>query len=230
MLHLESCWHDLSVSRTHKKIGDYRDWPYLQDVPIYSVGPATTRALKAIPLDHPLNIRGSESGNGEALASFILSDYSDWYRDWDFKCPLIFVGGERRNDIITTKLMNPDLGTNCIPVVELDVYSISVLPNFKNDFIKSLNSKMASDIIWVAIFSPSVGEAMIDSLDLVDHRTGRAKAKPSHANRKIFFAAIGPTTRDFLQEKFGFVVDVCAAKPTAESLQEGIMDYLLNEY
>ncbi|POS82364.1 hypothetical protein EPUL_006267 [Erysiphe pulchra] len=210
--------------------GDYHDWPYLQDVPIYSVGPATTRALKAIPLDHALNVRGSESGNGEALASFILSDYSDWYRDWDFKCPLIFVGGERRSDSISKKLMNPNLGLNCIPVVELDVYTTSVIPTFRNNFIKRLNSKMASDIIWVAIFSPSVGEAMIHSLDLLDSRTGRAKPNPPHTNRRIFFAAIGPTTRDFLQKQFGFVVDVCAKKPTAESLEEGIMDYLMNEY
>ncbi|RKF54275.1 Uroporphyrinogen-III synthase [Erysiphe neolycopersici] len=210
--------------------GDHHDWPYLQDVPIYSVGPATTRALKAIPLDNPLNVRGSESGNGETLASFILSDYSDWYRNWDFKCPLIFVGCERRNNIISKKLMDPNLGMNSIPVVELDVYTTSVIPTFQKDFIKSLNSKMASDIIWIAIFSPSVGEAMIYSLDLLDSRTGRAKAKPPHTTRRIFFASIGPTTRDFLQEQFGFVVDVCAKKPTAESLEEGIMEYLLNEY
>ncbi|KAF3352184.1 Phosphatidylinositol 3-kinase vps34 [Verticillium dahliae VDG1] len=51
-------------------------WPHLQSVPVYSVGPATTRALGAVPQTPPLAIHGSHTGNGDALAAFILDDYA----------------------------------------------------------------------------------------------------------------------------------------------------------
>ncbi|TQS35311.1 hypothetical protein Golomagni_04274 [Golovinomyces magnicellulatus] len=210
--------------------GDYRDWPYLQDVPIYAVGPATNRALKSIPLDHPLNIRGSNTGNGESLAEFILADYSEWYRDWDFKCPLIYVTCERRSDAILKKLMNSELGINFIPVVELDIYSTSILPTFEQNLIHSLQSKEANNLVWIVIFSPLGGEAMLRTLNLIDPKTGRATAKPPHSRRRIFFASIGPTTYESLKLNFGFVADVYATKPTSESLEQSIRDYLLNEY
>jgi uroporphyrinogen-III synthase len=54
-------------------------WPHLQHIPIYSVGPATTRALSAVPQDPPLQIFGSQTGNGDALAHFILDHYAQWY-------------------------------------------------------------------------------------------------------------------------------------------------------
>ena len=62
-------------------------WPHLQEVPVYSVGPATTRALRAaVPppsqkteTEPPLRIFGEHTGNGEALAPFIRQHYGAWY-------------------------------------------------------------------------------------------------------------------------------------------------------
>ncbi|RKF80946.1 Uroporphyrinogen-III synthase [Golovinomyces cichoracearum] len=210
--------------------GDYRDWPYLQYSPIYAVGPATNRALKSIPLDHPLNIRGSDSGNGESLAEYILEDYPEWYRDWDFQNPLIYVTCERRNDAILKILTNPEIGPDAIPTVELDIYTTSILPTFEQNLIHSLQSKKTNNLVWIVIFSPLGGEAMLRALNLIDPKTGKAMARPPHSRRRIFFASIGPTTYGSLKKNFGFDADVCATKPTPESLEKSIRHYLLNEY
>ena len=37
--------------------------------------------------------------------------------------------------------------------------------------------------------------------------------------------SIGPTTRDFLKERFGFEVDVCAEQPSPEGVRDGILDF-----
>ncbi|TFB07523.1 Uroporphyrinogen-III synthase [Trichoderma ghanense] len=114
-------------------------WPHLQHIPIYSVGPATTRALAAVPQDPPLQIFGSHTGNGDALAQFILDHYAQWYSDNtdtntntnsntenDSKQqqdvnnndnnnnppllpPLLFLVGEQRRDIIPRTLTDPSL-------------------------------------------------------------------------------------------------------------------------
>ena len=63
----------------------------LPDIPVYSVGPATTRALRAVPTASPLNIFGGHTGNGEKLAPFIVQHYGGWYRDRSEKQPLQFL-------------------------------------------------------------------------------------------------------------------------------------------
>ena len=44
--------------------------------------------------------------------------------------------------------------------------------------------------------------------------------------RKTFLATIGPTTRDYLQAELGVLVDVCAERPSAEGLREGIERFM----
>ncbi|MCJ1412097.1 hypothetical protein MMC19_006189 [Ptychographa xylographoides] len=65
-------------------------------------------------------------------------------------------------------------------------------------------------------------------------RTGVASGSSSSAGadeakreeREIFVATIGPTTRDYLLRTHGFVVDVCARKPTPEALAEGMEQFM----
>ena len=56
-------------------------WPHMSDVPVYTVGPATSLALRSIPAKQLLQIFGSECGNGEALAHYMLQHYSKWHFD-----------------------------------------------------------------------------------------------------------------------------------------------------
>lgn len=206
--------------------GDER-WPYLQDVPIYTVGPATSRALRAIPQDPPPKIFGSDSGNGEALAHYMLNHYGEWYPEMKVKPSLLFLVGEQRRNIIPTTLMDPALPDDRrIQVDELVVYDTGVMESFEADFTKLLLETKDRETRWVVVFSPTGCEAMLRSLDLLDSKTGKAKAGQSSTRRNTYIATIGPTTRDFLWNKFRFEPDVCASKPSPEGVEEGIRNFL----
>jgi uroporphyrinogen-III synthase len=206
--------------------GDER-WPYLQNVPIYTVGPATSRALRAIPQDPPLDIFGSDTGNGEALAHYMLDHYGEWYSELKVKPPLLFLVGEQRRDIIPKTLMDLTLPDDRrIQVDELVVYGTGVMESFEAEFSKLLLATKCREMRWVVVFSPTGCEAMLRSLDLLDPETGKAKACQSLSRKNTYIATIGPTTRDFLRNKFGFEPDVCASKPSPEGVEEGIRNFL----
>jgi len=209
-------------------------WPHLQDVPIYTVGPATSRALKSIPQSPPLNIFGSETGNGEALAHYILSHYGEWYKDEAAKPMLMFPVGEQRRDIIPKTLMDPDLPKETyICVEEITVYGTGVMESFPQDFTQVLQATVGREVRWVVVFSPTGCEAMLRALDMLDPSTGRIKTGERGGGcgnrkgcRRTYIATIGPTTRDYLRKTFGFEPDVCAEKPSPEGVGEGIKKFM----
>ena len=208
-----------------RSIGD-GDWPHLQDVPIYTVGPATSRALKSIPQSPPLQIFGAETGNGAALAHYMLNHYGKWYRDQEIKPPLLFLVGEQRRDIIPKTLMDPELNTNRrIQVDELVVYGTGVMESFEQDFTQVLQETDTNQTRWLVVFSPTGCEAMLRALNMLDFETGRVKTPNAVDGRATYIATIGPTTRDFLKNSFGFEPDVCAEKPSPEGVEDGIRNF-----
>lgn len=201
----------------------------MQDVPIYSVGPATTRCLKAISQDPPLNIFGEHAGNGDSLARFILEHYSHWYADSPEKPSLLFMVGEQRRDIIPKTLMNESLvPEERIPVDELVVYGTGVMESFKNDFDQVLDLSKSRDMRWVVVFSPTGCDVMLRGLGLLDETTGKATSSPPDSDRRTWVATIGPTTRDYLKTTFDFEPDVCAETPSPEGIRAGIAEFLKN--
>ncbi len=206
---------------------DRESWARLSDVPVYSVGPATTRALKAIPLVPPLAVFGEHTGNGENLASFILEHYAEWYHDRSAKPPLLFVVGEQRRDIIPKMLMDDNLPSERkIKVDEIVVYGTGVMESFEEDFAKKLNEVEGSTSQWVVVFSPTGCESMLRALNMLDETTRRAQPKAD--SRKTFVATIGPTTRDYLKGTFDFEADVCASKPSPGGVWDGITTFILH--
>ncbi|QSZ31347.1 hypothetical protein DSL72_000910 [Monilinia vaccinii-corymbosi] len=200
-------------------------WPYLQDIPIYTVGPATSRALRSISHNPPLNIFGAETGNGETLAHYILEHYGDWYRDRTFKPSLLFMVGEQRRDIIPKTLMDPSLSEDKrIQVDELVVYGTGVMESFEENFTNLLRETKDRKTRWVVVFSPTGCGAMLRCLGMLDSQTG--KFKQSDAKGNTFIATIGPTTRDYLRNTFDYEPDVCAEKPSPEGIIEGISKFL----
>jgi len=199
-------------------------------VPIYSVGPATTRALRAIPQQPPLNIFGGHTGNGESLGQFMLEHYGAWYEAKPEKPPLLFSVGEQRRDIIPKTLMSAELPTERrIHVDELVVYGTGVMESFKHDFGQSLRDTSASETRWVVVFSPTGCDVMLAGLGLLDGTeiTGKArKSQGSRGARNTYVATIGPTTRDYLIRAFNFEPDVCAAEPSPEGVQRGIVQFM----
>jgi len=189
-------------------------------LPLYVVGPATGRGLRSLELACP--ILGEDTGNGEALAGFILEHYTSIYADIP-KPPILFLVGDKRRDIIPRTLQSKELDpASRIPVDELVVYETGEMQSFKANFTSICrdNAKQGAQHQWVVVFSPTGCEAMLESLDLLDPNTGRVK--PTALQRDIFVATIGPTTRDYLVTEFGFTPDVCAAKPSPEGIAEGI--------
>ncbi|KAH7029384.1 tetrapyrrole biosynthesis, uroporphyrinogen III synthase [Microdochium trichocladiopsis] len=210
------------------KAKDEDDWPHLSNVPVYSVGPSTTRALKAVSQHPSLQIFGEHTGNGEALALFIQEHYTSWYSGRATLPPLLFLVGEQRRDIIPKTLMNPSLAADKrIEVTETIVYGTGVMETFPADFATIL-SKTGGTERWVVVFSPTGCDSMLRGLGLLDDNN-RVLAERKHVQPdngpQTYIATIGPTTRDFLQTEFGYVPDVCAAKPSPEGVLSGIVEF-----
>lgn len=192
-------------------------------LPLYVVGPATARGLRSLNLRCP--ILGEECGNGGALASYMLRHYNDLYPD-SGKPPILFLVGDKRRDIIPKTMQAEYLGPErrC-KVDEVVIYETGEMLSFKEDFstIWRRNADAGCERQWVVVFSPTGCRAMLESLDLLDLETGRAKAPTGE--RAIQIATIGPTTRDYLRDEFDFAPDVCAEKPSPEGIADGIQQY-----
>ncbi|KAI1105430.1 tetrapyrrole biosynthesis, uroporphyrinogen III synthase [Jackrogersella minutella] len=202
------------------------NWPHLQDVPLYSVGPATTRALKAIPQAPPLQVFGEHTGNGDALAQFILEHYGEWYKDRSTKPPLLFLVGEQRRDIIPKTLMDESLpDSRRIPVTEIVVYGTGVMESFAGDFAEVLQKTADRQSRWIVVFSPTGCDSMLKGLGILDDETGKVINRPQE-NVNMYIATIGPTTRNFLKRKFDYEPDVCSEKPSPEGVWQGITDFM----
>jgi uroporphyrinogen-III synthase len=191
-----------------------------ESLPLYVVGPATARGLRSMNLKCP--ILGEETGNGEALAGYMLEHYNNLYSG-PGKPSILFLVGDKRRDIIPKTLQAEDLGDEkrC-KVDELVIYETGEMQSFQDDFSKIWRkyADASCERQWVVVFSPTGCQAMLESLGLLDAETGRAKAAFDRSNIQI--ATIGPTTRDYLQDEFAFTPDVCAEKPSPEGIAEGI--------
>lgn len=195
-----------------------------EGLPLYVVGPATARGLRALNLRCP--ILGEETGNGEALAGFILEHYNALYPHVS-NPPILFMVGDKRRDIIPKTLQSEQLPSDkSARVDELVIYETGEMHSFKTDFTRIWQKNAGSGSVrqWIVVFSPTGCQAMLKSLDLLDDETG--KAKKDNGSRHILIVTIGPTTRDYLINEFGFTPDVVAEKPSPEGIVEGIRAYL----
>jgi len=205
--------------------------PYLlasqlpQNMPLYVVGPATARGLKALNLQCP--VIGEDTGNGEALAAFILQHYNDLYKESP-KAHILFLVGEKRRDIIPKTLQSKELAPAKRSVVhELEIYETGEMQSFQSNFTSIWRRNLDANIAlqWIVVFSPTGCRAMLASLGLLDVGTGKAVSKST--SRSILIATIGPTTRDYLIQEFGFTPDVCASKPSPEGILSAIQSFTL---
>lgn len=190
-----------------------------QTFPLYVVGPATARGLRALGLKCP--ILGEETGNGEALAAFMLEHYNSLYADAS-KPPILFLVGDKRRDIIPKTLQAGNLGPRRIRVEELVIYETGEMHSFKTNFsaIWQANAARGAASQWIVVFSPTGCQAMLESLGLLDDSTGKASSAPRQG--LSFIATIGPTTRDYLASQFDLIPDVCAEQPSPKGILDGI--------
>lgn len=204
-------------------------WPHLDDIPVYSVGPATTRALSSVPVPatSPLQVFGAHTGNGEALAAFILSHYHLWYADRQPK-PLLFLVGETRRDVIPRTLQGQADERLRLGVTEVEVYGTREMLGFAGELRGMLERTGAARVRWAVVFSPTGCDGLLREMGVLDAETGKAKVAAAEVPEAdaVFVATIGPTTRDFLRSRFGFEPQVCAESPTPEALCRGVLEFM----
>jgi uroporphyrinogen-III synthase len=187
---------------------------------IYVVGPATKNALTILDASCPL--LGEETGNGDALAAFILDDYNIRWQNAEEKPGLLFLTGEKHRDVIPKTLQTESLPlARRISVTELEVYKTIEHPEFENAFRKEW-SKAGDNEQWVVVFSPSGCQTVLKILGLLDETSGKHD-RSRRSSTKI--ATIGPTTKAFMLKKFGFEPHVCAPSPSPEGVGDAIHSY-----
>lgn len=193
---------------------------FWSELPIYVVGPATGKGIRA--LDLPCSVLGEESGNGDALAEFILVTHAGPRND-----SLLFLVGEQRRDIIPNTLQSEDLApAKRIGVKELTVYETGEMASFREDFKMRLAEakEQNAEEQWAVVFSPSGCRAMLEGIGICDSEGHVIVDEPKRTTRTTKVATIGPTTKAFLQRECGFEPDACAARPSPKGLAEAI-DY-----
>lgn len=162
----------------------------------------------------------------------MLDHYGEWYQDRKVKPPLLFLVGEQRRDIIPKTLMDPTLSDEKrIQVDELVVYGTGIMESFEQDFMASLKETDLRSVRWVVVFSPTGCGAMLRALEMLDPATGKVNAgkrNEESGRARTYIATIGPTTRDYLRNNFGYEPDVCAEKPSPEGIEQGIRKFMEN--
>jgi uroporphyrinogen-III synthase len=129
--------------------------------------------------------------------------------------------------------MEPSLGERAIGVEEIVVYETGVMGGFEGEFgglMRGFEKGEGHEVVWVVVFSPTGCEAMLRVLEIGpfagSSENGSGSGSGAGVGRKVFVATIGPTTRDYLRETFGFEAHVCASKPSPQGVLEGIQKFM----
>ncbi|KAK6524171.1 hypothetical protein TWF694_005831 [Orbilia ellipsospora] len=202
---------------------------FLSTTIIYVVGPATRKALANLGFSLD-NILGSDSGNGLALADFIISEYNS---DKD----LLFLTGETHSTTIPSRIPEKlkELKNIEMKVEEVVVYKTGVMEEFEDEFrgwLDKLDQTPAAQTTnqpsrdegtqnegeeegkeerWIVVFSPTGTEAALKVLN--EREGGKVEYK---------ICTIGPTTKDFLWQAFKRKPDAMAKTPSPEGLLEAV--------
>lgn len=201
-------------------------------IPLYTVGPATARALTALrdPFLPLCSVQGAATGSGHALALYILKHYPRLPNSSAQRPPLLFLVGEQRRDVIPRTLQSALLPlAEQIPVHEVVVYETRVQGSFAEDFRAELGRATVEEgPVWVVVFSPAGCEGLLRELGWLDEGTGRAKRLEGGdgMGRRVYVACIGPTTREYLAGEWGVEVDVCAEEPSPEGVGREIERFM----
>lgn len=217
--------NDMGVRQVHDLLPD--------DLPLYVVGPATAKGVKSLGLSG--SVLGQDTGNGEALAAYMLKHYNELH-DSDFangsKLPLLFLVGDQRRDIIPSTLMSANLQPDRrIEVVERVVYKTKEMTAFEYKLELEIDScrSRSVKVIWLVVFSPTGCQAMLRVMNRykansIDDATASGASQQSQV--AFFVATIGPTTRDYLVQRCGYLPHASADEPSAQGVENAIRRFM----
>ena len=160
-------------------------------LPIYVVGPATAKCLSTLSprLAPPSTLVVGGQESGNAEK---LASFI--CANHCSPLPLLCLVGDKRKDTLSTVLLE-----NRIQLSEVQVYETYTSPTIQLDFLA-----LSGRFDWVVFFSPSGVKVLLP----VVHKLG--------INIKI--AAIGPTTREYIEEISQTTVTAMAKDPSPEAL------------
>ncbi|KAJ6258916.1 Uroporphyrinogen-III synthase [Drechslerella dactyloides] len=192
---------------------------FLAATRIYVVGPATGKALVNLGFTES-HVVGAESGNGAVLADYIIDDYVARNETRD----LLFLVGETHNTIIPMRVPEKvrELMGASMSVEEVVVYTTGVAEGFAGEFRACLNKLEGEEkgdvdeVRWIIVFSPTGTDAALNVLE------GRGEER-----NRYKICTIGPTTRDFLWQKFRRRPEAVAKTPSPEGLLEAVKEWSL---
>ena len=143
---------------------------------------------------------------------------------------LLFLVGETRRDVIPRLLgSETELSEGeRVAVEEMEVYRTGVMGEFEEEFREKVERLVEEghERVVVVVFSPSGCEAMLKVIGWQGVGAGEDSATIERHRGRFVVATIGPTTRDYLKEKFGFEADVTAKTPSPEGVWEGVLNFL----
>lgn len=149
--------------------------------------------------------------------------------------PLLYLVGDKNRPTLPRLLSLAQ-----IPIQKFQVYSTCACPTFLDDLIKVFDSIEAErvregkekKVVWIVMFSPSgSGNALSTMREIGLIAASRSSTSPAQTLKRspypsltLKFAAIGPTTLQYLEEDEGISVSATAASPDAIDLEHTIRE------
>ncbi len=187
--------------------------PNWSNIPLFTPGSATMSSFSSssFPENGPKAFPGAEStGSGSALGEFIISRHSASID------PLLILEGDKTISDLKAVLDSVDL-----PYHTRMIYQTSVRSDLDTDLrwlLAVLDEEQPNERIWLAFFSPSSAQPVIDLL-----RTMDALRIENGRSSRFDVVAIGKTTGDGLR-KIGVDVGAVAKSPTAQGLLDALLE------
>lgn len=219
--------------------------PWATTIPFFTVGKATRDAVinrSGLQLDSNHVLGAEETGNGDKLASFIVEFFKSMGRTPEL--PLLYLVGDKNRETIQDSLKE-----NGIKVERLQVYETAMAHDFEERLDAVLEGLDVSNavgedqqslsvdygcqrIVWLALFSPSGAKLCLQALRKRQLLPPRKRDQDEADNGEfahgsglvIRLAAIGPTTRAFLEQEEGLETHAIASSPDADELLRSIRD------
>ena len=134
-------------------------------------------------------------------------------------------------------LEDQGLGDKKIEVEEVEVYRTEEARGFGEELGKVLEAQRERGVrlCVVVVFSPQGCESLLRRVGVLGderkvrngmERRWKDDESSTDAEIRYLIATIGPTTRDYLRETFGFEADVCAQTPSPEGVGEAVKAFL----
>ncbi|GAA6036177.1 hypothetical protein JCM8097_006817 [Rhodosporidiobolus ruineniae] len=225
--------------------------------PFFVVGQGTRTALlqRTVERHRPREediLGADESGTGETLARFILAHYGEGGAGATTKRGggtggergerarrLLYLTGDKNRDTLPSILSSSP--SPSISLDPLQAYATSTIPSFHASLASHLSALSSpsptvsstppppspAQEVWLALFSPSSAAPLFASLRALSLLPPSSIAAIS--GLRLRFVAIGPTTRDYVEQKEGVTVDATAERPEAVSLVKAVVRAIREE-